>query len=183
MKKKRYGFLLFNIATLVSMVWAITRVPEIANLNTDIVADMQPVSKPEIDLVTIKTLIRQVSTQSGEPQRYLNRIDSMAATIQAQQVRNPFEVAPVQVLLVPTKIEKKATVEKKPKRKPLPKIVRPKVVINGIVWDVQEPYAILNGELYRVGDEFKGYTVYAILDTTVVFKNDRDKYVVNYHQE
>lgn len=183
MKKKRYGFLMFNVISLLSMVLAMTRVSDYANLDSDIVADMQPVTKPEIDLVTIKTLIRQVSTESDEPQVWLNRIDSLATTIQIQNVRNPFAVAPAPTVPEPVKIRSKPVVKKKPAAKRQPKIVRPNVIINGIVWDVQEPYAILNGELYRVGDEFKGYTVYAILDTTVVFKNDRDKYVVNYHQE
>jgi len=182
MKRKRHGFLLFNIVTLLSTVLAMTRMPDITNLGA-VPVDIEPIAKPEIDLITIKTLIRQVNAmQNNEPLEYLNRIDSVVKEIKPDAVRNPFAIALKPVVIQP-KPKPKTTVKHTPKPKPRPRIRRPQITINGIVWDVQEPYAILNGELYRVGDDISGYTIYAILDTIVVLKNDRDKYVVNYHEE
>lgn len=183
MKITRHGFLLFNGVVLLSTLLAMTRLPNLTDLSAERIV-LQPVIQPQIDLITIKTLIRQVNTLNVEPLDFVNRIDSMVVGINPEKVRNPFAVAVDPVPPPPRpKPKPKKTSTPAPKPKPKPKIVRPSVTINGIVWDVEEPYAIMNGELYRVGDDFNGYTVYVILDTTVVLKNDRDKYVVNYHAE
>ncbi|MCF7798020.1 MAG: hypothetical protein K9N11_08800 [Lentisphaeria bacterium] len=184
MKISRHGFLLFNGVVLVSTLLAMTRLPNLTDLSAERIV-LQPIAQPEIDLITIKTLIRQVNTLEIQPLGFVTRVDSVVANVAPEKVRNPFAVAvdPVPPPPKPKPKPQKTTTTPKPKPKPKPKIVRPSVTINGIVWDIQEPYAIMNGELYRVGDDFNGYTVYAILDTTVVLKNDRDKYVVNYHEE
>ena len=179
-KRKHHGFFLFNVVTLLSTVLAMTRMPELSDLTSATPVTSSVIEQPNVDFITIKTLIRQVNSLDTEPVVYLNRIDSMSATIQPERVRNPFTTANVSP---PPKATPKKVSKPIVRSKPKPRIKRPAVLINGIVWDTQEPYAILNGELYRVGDEINGYTVYAILDTTVVFKNSRDRYVVNYHEE
>lgn len=183
MKIMRHKFLLFNVVSLLATVLAMTRLPNLTDLSAERIV-LQPITQPQIDLITIKTLIRQVNTLDMKSLGFVTRVDSVAAKISPEKVRNPFAVAVDPVVLPPKpKPKPKKTTTPAPKPKPKPKIVRPSVTINGIVWDIQEPYAIMNGELYRVGDEFSGYTVYAILDTMVVLKNDKDKYVVNYHAE
>ena len=70
------------------------------------------------------------------------------------------------------------------------KIIRPRVTVNGIIWDEFEPYAILNGEMYRVGDELKGYIIQSITDSTILFVSSKhsftfkkDSFISKYKRE
>ncbi|MBC8377310.1 MAG: hypothetical protein H8E26_14810 [FCB group bacterium] len=80
----------------------------------------------------------------------------------------------------PTKSTKKTT--KKPvKRKK--RIVRPKITINGIIWDRSAPYAILNNDIYGEGDQIQGYTVQTIQDTMIVLGNSDDIFSIVIERE
>ncbi len=46
----------------------------------------------------------------------------------------------------------------------------------GILWDVESPQAIINGEIVGVGDMIKGNEVIAILKDRVILKNDEKKF-------
>lgn len=50
--------------------------------------------------------------------------------------------------------------------------VAPKFNLEGIVWDKDFPYAIINGEVWQIGDEVGGYRVQSISKETVTLESN-----------
>lgn len=46
------------------------------------------------------------------------------------------------------------------------------LVLNGIVWDIHEPYAIINNDVVKPGDKVGGMTVIEITETNVVLEHE-----------
>jgi len=128
-----------------------------------------------IDYLTIQTLVKAVSIEDIPVELYIDEIDSLNQTWNFSKVRNPF----VKILQKKTKKSKRAGVSNKNNTKK----GRPKIIVNGVVWDQQKPYAILNGEVYGVGDKLKGYTVQSITNSLVVLYNSKDLFSVKYEKE
>lgn len=141
--------------------------------NRDIYSD--PIT---IDFITIQSLIKAVSMTEIPAKTFIEAIDSLNQATNVSRVRSPFTS------------RSKRTSRVQPARKktfttPTKRIIqkRPKLTVNGIIWDESNPYAILNGEIYRVGDELKGYTIQAIMDTMVVFSSPEDEFSITYKRE
>jgi len=137
-----------------------------------------------LDLETLQLTIRSVSSPLIEELQFIEAIDTMSAKESIKNLRNPFVrvyVAPPPVkkpkVVVKTERVKKKTVKRKKR------IVRPKIVINGIIWDRSNPYAILNNDIYGEGDQIKGYTVQTIQDTMIVLANNDDIFSIVIERE
>ena len=138
-----------------------------------------------LDLETLQTTIRTVSSKEIENLQFVEAIDTLSAQADLTKLRNPFVkvyVAPPPTAKpkVAPKSTKKAT--KKPVRRKK-RIVRPKITINGIIWDRSAPYAILNNDIYGEGDQIQGYTVQTIQDTMIVLGNSDDIFSIVIERE
>ena len=140
-----------------------------------------------IDLETLQMTIRTVSSKSIENLAFVQAIDTLSSNADLTKMRNPF----VRVYVAPppkpkedkptTKSTQKKTTKKPVKRKK--RIVRPKITINGIIWDRSAPYAILNNDIYGEGDQIQGYTVQTIQDTMIVLGNSDDIFSIVIERE
>lgn len=128
-----------------------------------------------IDYLTIQTLVKAVSIEDIPVEHYMQEIDSLNQTWNFNKLRNPF----IKILKKNTKKSKKTGVSTKNHNRK----GRPRIIVNGVVWDQQKPYAILNGEVYGIGDKLKGYTVQSISNTLVVLYNSKDLFSVKYEKE
>ncbi|NQV49488.1 MAG: hypothetical protein HQ507_03270 [Candidatus Marinimicrobia bacterium] len=140
-----------------------------------------------LDLETLQTTIRTVSSPVIEKLQFVETIDTLSAKADVRNLRNPF----VRVYVAPPPSEKpkeepKDTKPKKAVKKPVvrkKRIVRPKITINGIIWDRSAPYAILNNDIYGEGDQIAGYTVQTIQDTMIVLGNSEDIFSIVIERE
>jgi hypothetical protein len=126
-----------------------------------------------LDLEQLQVTIRTVSSPVIEELEFIEAIDTLSANESIAKLRNPF----VKVYVAPPPSEKpkaKTTSKKKKTVRKKKRIVRPKVALTGIIWDLSNPYAILNNDIYAEGDYIKGYTVQTIQDTMVVLVNNDD---------
>jgi len=139
-----------------------------------------------LDLETLQTTIRTVSSKSIENLAFVEAIDTLSSQADLTKMRNPF----VRVYVAPPpkpkedKPEPKST--KKTTKKPVKRkkrIVRPKITINGIIWDRSAPYAILNNDIYGEGDQIQGYIVQTIQDTMIVLGNSDDIFSIVIERE
>ncbi len=138
-----------------------------------------------LDLETLQTTIRTVSSPLIEELQFVEAIDTLSTNEDIKKLRNPFKrvyVAP------PPSAKPKETAKstKKTTKKPVKRkkrIVRPKITINGIIWDRSAPYAILNNDIYGEGDMIKGYTVQTIQDTMIVLGNNEDIFSIVIERE
>lgn len=128
-----------------------------------------------IDYLTIQTLMKAVSVDEIPVKSYLQAIDSLNQNWDLKNIRNPFIKKSKKKSIVTR--TRKSSVKKKSRKR------RPRIKVNGIVWDQAKPYAILNGEVYGVGDELKGYTIQSISDSIVVLYNAKDLFSVKYERE
>ena len=141
-----------------------------------------------LDLTTLQSTIRAVSSPTIEELNFVETIDTLGAKEDISKLRNPFErvyVAPPPPLITEKKAEaapKKTTTTKKPVARKK-RIVRPEVVINGIIWDRSRPFAILNNDIYGEGDIISGYTVQTIQDTMIVLANNEDIFSIVIERE
>ena len=53
---------------------------------------------------------------------------------------------------------------------PIVPVPIPDLVLQGIVWDENDPYAIINDDIWARGDELKGFIVFEITQETVTLK-------------
>ncbi len=137
-----------------------------------------------LDLETMQLTIRTVSSPLIEELQFIEAIDTMSANESIKDLRNPF--ARVYVAPPPTEKPKETKKTERIKKKPTKRkkrIVRPKITINGIIWDRSNPYAILNNDIYGEGDKIKGYTVQTIQDTMIVLANNNDIYSIVIERE
>ena len=51
-------------------------------------------------------------------------------------------------------------------------------ILNGIAWDAENPYAIINDEIAKVGDKISGMTVIEINEKSVVIEQDGQKHTL-----
>ena len=140
-----------------------------------------------LDLETLQTTIRTVSSKSVDNLAFVEAIDTLSLKADLSKMRNPF----VRVYVAPppkpkedkpdSRSTKKKTTKKPVKRKK--RIVRPKITINGIIWDRSAPYAILNNDIYGEGDQIQGYTVQTIQDTMIVLGNSDDIFSIVIERE
>ncbi len=139
-----------------------------------------------IDFVTLQTTIKAVNTPEIPSLQFIQSIDTLRRTVDVKKLRNPFR-RKIRTISIPKKpTPKKTTGERPAPKKQIPKkkrIVRPRITINGIIWDQSNPYAILDGEIYGEGDFIKGYTIQTIVDSMIVFYNDDDVFTLNYEVE
>lgn len=136
----------------------------------------QMASTLSIDLETLQITIKTVSSPEIEEKKFIEAIDTLSANESIAKLRNPF----ARVYVAPPPTEKKKTVTKRaaPRPKKKKRVVRPKIVATGIIWDSAYPYAILNDDIYGEGDIIRGYTVQTIQDTMVVLVNKDDVFTV-----
>jgi len=138
-----------------------------------------------LDLEGLQTTIRTVSSPTIDNLAFVEAIDTLSAKADLTKMRNPF----VKVYVAPPpkpKSEKPTSTKKKPTKKPTrrkKRIVRPKITINGIIWDRSAPYAILNNDIYGEGDQIGGYIVQTIQDTMIVLGNSDDIYSIVIERE
>jgi len=138
-----------------------------------------------LDLETLQTTIRTVSSPVIEKLQFVQAVDTLSAKADVRNLRNPF--ARVYVAPPPSEKPKEEPREKtKAVKKPVKRkkrIVRPKITINGIIWDRSAPYAILNNDIYGEGDRIAGYTVQTIQDTMIVLGNSEDIFSIVIERE
>ncbi|NOZ08297.1 MAG: hypothetical protein GXO91_05400 [FCB group bacterium] len=128
--------------------------------------------KLDVNQVTVKKIEKEVKTDETALVDYIRFIDKKTSEINIAKMRDPFM----------TKSEPKEIVQVK-KPKVIPKKKRPKIRIGGIVWDKLNPYAIINGDIYEIGDKLDDYTVHTILDSMIILSNDNDIFTVQFTQE
>jgi len=51
-------------------------------------------------------------------------------------------------------------------------------ILNGIAWDAENPYVIINDEIAKVGDKISGMTVIEINEKSVVIEQDGQKHTL-----
>jgi len=129
--------------------------------------------KVSIDLVTVKTIETEIKKDESSLTEYVNYINTKVNKLNVSKMRDPFVLKKKPVKLV----------EVKQSDKDLLKQRRPDIDISGIVWDKNNPYAIINGDIYEIGDELGTYTVHTILDSMIVLSNDHDIYSIQFMQE
>ncbi|MCF7824779.1 MAG: hypothetical protein K9N35_11485 [Candidatus Marinimicrobia bacterium] len=136
-----------------------------------------------LDLEQLQITIRTVSSPVIEELQFVETIDTLRASESLDKLRNPF--VKVYVAPPPSAVKPKASTTKKSTPTPTRKkrIVRPKIEINAIIWDLSSPYAILNNEIYGEGDIISGYTVQTIHDTMVVLANKDDLFSIVIERE
>jgi hypothetical protein len=137
-----------------------------------------------LDLSTLQSTIRAVSSPTIEELHFVEAIDTLSAKEDISKLRNPFTrvyVAPPPSLVPEKKPEPKKKAAPTTKRKR--RIVRPNITINGIIWDRSRPFAILNNDIYGEGDLIKGYTIQTIQDTMIVLANNDDIYSIVIERE
>ncbi len=136
-----------------------------------------------LDLETLQITIKTVSSPLIEELQFVEAIDTLNAHESIKKLRNPFvrvKVAP------PSSAKAKVTSKSKSTKKPVKqkkRIRRPKIIINGIIWDRSNPFAILNNDIYGEGDKIKGYTIQTIQDTMIVLANNEDVYSIVIERE
>ena len=54
---------------------------------------------------------------------------------------------------------------------PIPKVVPRELLLNGIVWDTENPVAIINNIVVKAGDDIEGNTVVDIQENSVTLTN------------
>ncbi len=52
------------------------------------------------------------------------------------------------------------------------------LILNGIVWDADNPYAIINNDVVKVGDKFGGITVVEITEKNVILEFEGEKHTL-----
>jgi len=135
-----------------------------------------------LDLEQLQITIKTVSSPVIEGLLFVEAIDTLSANESISKLRNPF----VKVYVAPPPSAKKSKATTSKKKKPVrrkKRIVRPKITINGIIWDLSSPYAILNNDIYGEGDVIKGYTIQTIQDTMIVLANKDDVYSIVIERE
>jgi len=100
----------------------------------------------------------------------LNRVD-------LNRVRDPFSFSSAQRIVSDSDKKKmvKSTLQK-PIEPPKPEI--PKIHLEGIIFDKKSPMAIIDGEVYRVGDVIKGFRITEISQGGVRLKSPDDQIVL-----
>ena len=137
-----------------------------------------------LDLEALQNTIRTVSSPMIDNLAFVEAIDTLSPKADLTKMRNPF----VRVYVAPPPKPKQDTpsTKKKTKKKPVKRkkrIVRPKITINGIIWDRSAPYAILNNDIYGEGDQIQGYIVQTIQDTMIVLGNSDDIFSIVIERE
>ncbi len=125
-----------------------------------------------IDHITVKSIETEVGKGTNHLIQYINTIKKKSEEINTNKIRDPFLM---KIAAKPVEIQK--STENKTKKN------RPKVSISGIVWDKSNPYVIINGGIYEIGDIFEDYIVHSILDSMIILSNDHDIYPVDFIQE
>jgi len=125
-----------------------------------------------IDEITVGILKKGQKPLDLTDLAYIQKIDSVNNFVKTKSVRNPFVLKPV------NKNQRKST-----KKTRTPRKYRPRIKVNGIIRDSSNPYAILNGEVYVVGDVIKGYTIQSIGDSLVVLHSKKDLYTIKYKKD
>ena len=52
------------------------------------------------------------------------------------------------------------------------------LILNGIMWDKDNPYAIINSDIVKVGDELRGMKVLEITEKLVILEEDGKRYTL-----
>jgi len=126
-----------------------------------------------IDFLTIQSLVKAVSIKDIPLKIFMEEIDSLNQTWNLKKLRNPF----IKISKNRRSTSKNKNVKNRKSNK------RPRIKVNGVIWDKAKPFAILNGEIYGVGDKLKGYTVQSISNELVVFYNAKDLFSVKYEKD
>ena len=136
-----------------------------------------------LDLSTLQSTIRAVSSPTIEELHFVEAVDTLSAKEDISKLRNPF--ARIYVAPPPSAepVKKPTPKKKAPTKKRKRRIVRPNITINGIIWDRSRPFAILNNDIYGEGDLIKGYTIQTIQDTMIVLANNDDVYSIVIERE
>lgn len=131
-----------------------------------------------IDLITIQSLVQAVKIKEEPVKKFIQTVDSLNQKWDSKNIRNPFALK-----------EKAKPVSSAPtskKRAPVPRkktrIRRPSLRISGIVMDRLKPYAVINGEVYGIGDQLGEYTIDSILDTIITLTSPVDTFTIKYER-
>ncbi len=129
-----------------------------------------------IDQITVQSILSAVNEPSESQTEFMSIIDSMTESLAVGKVRNPFSNKSLNPI-----VQKPKPDIKKEKKKPAYR--RPTIMLNGIIWDEDSPYAILNDDVYGVGESVNGYTVQSISDSLVVLYNEFDFFPLKFHND
>ena len=160
---------LSGLVVIMSLLTSLNYVTPIAELIPATRTSQSPSLPMNIDLITIRSIIRVVDRKPEPELVLLGSLYSLVNTSITPKIRNPFnknidKITSIKKKIVPAK--------RKIALKPI--INRPDLLLEGIVWDAHSPYAILNGNIQQIGDQIGRYTIHVISDTmvTLVYKND-----------
>lgn len=167
MKPKK--IVLSGLVVIMGLLTSLNFVTPIAELIPATRTSKSPSLPIIIDLITIRSIIRVVDRKPEPEIVLLGSLDSLVNTSLTAKIRNPFNKNTNKITSTKKKIVP-------PKRKIAlkPKITRPNISLEGIIWDAYSPYAILDGNIQQIGDQIGRYTIHVISDTmvTLVYKND-----------
>ena len=169
---------LSGLVVIMGLLTSLNFVTPIAELIPATRTSQSPSLPIIIDLITIRSIIGVVDRKPEPELVLLGTLDSLVNTSITPKIRNPFNIYKNQITSA-----KKKIVPRKQKISLKPKITRPKITLEGIVWDAHSPYAILDGNIHQIGDQIGHYTIHVISDTmvTLVYKNDI--YNVHFNEE
>ena len=122
----------------------------------------------------VENIIKEILDE-GVKEIDASHFDSIANKYKSfEQLRDPFTFAKIKTPASKSKATKK-TSTKQSKRKDKTKSSMPKLELKGIIFDKENPMAIINGEVYREGDLIKNFRVVRITKDGVklVSKNNQ----------
>jgi len=123
------------------------------------------------DFSQVENIIKEILNE-GVKEIDESHLDSIASKYKNfKQLRDPFAFPKTKITAVKKQIPD--VKQAKPKVKPVNNI--PKLELKGIIFDKENPMAIINGEVYREGDLIKNFRVVRITKDGVklVSKNNQ----------
>ena len=175
---KPQKMILSVLVIIMGLLTSLNFVTPIAELIPATRTSQTPAVPMNIDLLTIRSIIRVVDRKPEPELVLLGSLDSLVNTSLTAKIRNPFNIYKNKIAP-----KKKKIVPRKQNISLKTKITRPNITLEGIVWDAHSPYAILDGNIQQIGDQIEGYTIHVISDTMVTLVNKNDIYNVKFREE
>jgi hypothetical protein len=169
--KRNSIILLFLLLILpLPLLLQLHKKPEI---NDDITfsSSMQTI-REEIEIIkgVISEVLIHVDT---DPEPLIADFAHNPASTIPSNLRDPFRF-PGTVKELETAVKAKTKAATAAKVKPVKPKPKPQLTLNGIIWDTENPMAIINGDIYKISDRIGDYTILTINEQGVRLRFGRE---------
>lgn len=157
----------------------------VININTPIAKIVQgddirdKISAPiTIDMTDVRLIVKSVERKNSEE---LVIVDSAIGFIKSKvktKTRNPFITSSKLA-----RVNQSSRGKKSVKKAKTNQVSRPKVNLEGIIWDEKLPMAIINGDIHVIGDKVGSYTIQLISDSMVTMIDKKDIFRIKFHKD